>query len=130
MDQQLSNLATAVGTYNSIPTSITSEALVVNMISGLTITKTADKQSWADGLLTYTITINNGASENYTKPVVTDVIDNTLVDFVDGSVTIDGTKATSSQYSYDNTTHTLTINLSDITPTSSSSVTFQVKKKA
>ena len=48
MEKILNNTAQAVGNYNDIPTSITSTATVVTMISGLTITKTADKQVWAD----------------------------------------------------------------------------------
>ena len=48
----------------------------------------------------------------------------------DGSVTIDGTKATSSEYKYDEQTHTLTVNLDTITPSSSSTLTFLVKKKS
>lgn len=130
MDNQLSNITTAVGNYNSIPTSLTSEAAVVTMISGLSITKTADKATWADGLLTYTITINNQTAENYTSPIITDVLDDTLIDFVADSVTINGTKAETSQYQYDAATHELTVNLSDITAASSSVVSFQVKKKS
>lgn len=130
MDSQLNNIASAVGNYNGIPTSLTSAVSVVSMVEGLTITKTADKQSWADGLLTYTITVENGAGENYVAPVVTDVLDTTLVDFVEDSVTINGTKATTSQYTYNADTHTLTVNLSDITPSASSTIQFQVKKKA
>ena len=43
METELTNTVKTVGNYNNIPTSITSDALVVTMISGLTITKTADK---------------------------------------------------------------------------------------
>lgn len=129
MNNQLTNTVSAVGTYNNLPTSITSEAVVVSMISGLTITKTADKQSWADGNLTYTITIKNDATETYATPVVTDIIDNTLVNFVEDSVYINGTKAETSQYKYDSTTHSLTINLTDIAPSTTAVATFQVTKK-
>ena len=88
MENELSNTVSAVGNYNSIPTSITSLASVVTMISGLTITKSADKPIWADGILTYTIVVDNKASETYSSPVVSDVLDNTLIEFVSGSVTI------------------------------------------
>lgn len=91
METELSNTVSALGNYNSIPTSITSDAVLVTMISGLTITKSADKTVWADGALTYTIKIDNQAAEDYTAPVVTDILNGTLVSFVDGSVTIDGT---------------------------------------
>lgn len=130
MNNQLSNTASAVGAYNGLPTSITSEAVAVTLVSGLTITKTADKLSWADGNLTYTITINNQAAETYTAPVITDIIDTSLVDFVEDSVYINGTKAQTSQYTYDTEANTLTINLADITPSSTGNATFQVKKKA
>lgn len=90
METELTNTVKAVGNYNNIPTSITSDALVVTMISGLTITKTADKSIWADGALTYTITINNQSTQSYTSPVITDIIDTRLVTFTPDSVTIDG----------------------------------------
>lgn len=43
----------------------------------------------------YTITLNNEAELAYTNVVVTDIIDNTLVDFVSDSVTINSVKAES-----------------------------------
>ncbi len=129
METTLNNTVSAVGNYNSIPTSITSLASVVTMISGLTITKTADKEVWADGLLTYTIVLDNEATETYTSPVVTDKIDTSLVTFVAGSVTIDGVEATSSEYTYEESTGTLTVNLTDIAPSSKKTITFQVTKK-
>lgn len=129
MENILNNTVTALGNYNNIPTSITSLASVVTMISGLTITKSADKEVWADGLLTYTIVLDNEATESYTSPVITDIIDTSLVSFVDGSVTIDGTTATSSEYTYVEDTGTLTITLTDIAPSSKKTITFQVKKK-
>lgn len=126
---ELNNLVTAVGNYNSVPTSLTSNTSVVNMIEGLTITKTADKTNWIDGDLTYTIVIDNKADQTYESPTVTDVIDTNLVEFVNDSVMIDGVKASSSQYNYNEATHTLTINLNNITPSSSSTLKFQVTKK-
>ena len=106
----LNNTATAVGTYNEISTSLTSNVSVVN--------------------LTYTVTINNQSTETYVAPVITDIIDTALVDFVDGSVMIDGVAATGSQYSYTSGTHTLSVTLTDIAPSTTKTVTFQVSKKA
>ena len=126
----LNNTASAVGTYNEISTSLTSNVSVVNMVSGLSMTKSANKVNWADGFLTYTLTINNQSTETYVAPVITDVIDTTLVDFVEGSVMIDGVAATSGQFSYAAGTHTLTVNLTDIAPSATKTVTFQVSKKA
>ena len=52
-DVKLTNVADVTGTYDSIPTTLTSEAIITDLISGLTIVKTADKQNWATGNLTY-----------------------------------------------------------------------------
>ena len=127
---ELNNTVSAVGDYNSIPTSITSNTSVVNIVEGLSITKTADKQNWSGGELTYTVEIKNDAESAYENPKVIDIIDTTLVDFVKGSVTINGKKAEESEYSYVEDTHTLTINLSTINPSSSTTLSFQVTKKA
>lgn len=126
----LSNTVSVLGNYNNIPTEISSEAVVVSMIDGLTVTKTADKMVWADGLLTYTIVINNKADLSYTTPVITDILDTTKVGFVNESVTINGVKAETSKYTYEESTGKLTINLDDITATGSTTITFQVSKKA
>lgn len=127
---ELNNYVTAVGNYNNIPTSVTSNTSVVNMIDGLVVDKVADKTNWIDGELTYTISISNQAEKTFEKPIITDVIDTNLVDFVDGSVTINNIPATSSQYNYNSDTHTLTVNFEDITPSSVSTLKFQVKKKS
>lgn len=95
------------------------------MIEGLTVTKEADKQNWASGNLTYTITINNSAESSYTGVKVSDIIDTQLVDFIDGTVTINNSSATSGEYSYDSS-----INLGDISPSTSSKIMIQVKKKS
>lgn len=130
METELSNIVTALGEYNNIPTSISSEAAIVTMITGLTIEKVADKTVWADGLLTYTITVKNETTQTYTNATVTDILNTTLIDFVDDSVTIDSTKATSEEYTYTAETGTLTVKLSDIAPSTTKTITFQVKKKA
>ncbi len=130
MEKELSNTVSVLGNYNEIPVTFSSEALVVTMLDGLTVTKTADKAVWADGLLTYTVTVDNQTTQNFTTPVITDILDITLVSFVPESVMIDDVKATSEQYTYAEDTGTLTVKLSDIAPTSSTKVTFQVTKKA
>lgn len=129
METTLSNTVRAVGNYNEVPTSITSATAVVTMITGLTITKTADKNIWADGNLTYTIVIDNKSEKPYNTPEITDVLDGTLIDFVPDSVTIDGATAQPGDYEYNEVTNTLKINLKDIEVSSSSTVTFQVRKK-
>lgn len=129
METILSNTVSALGNYNDVPTAMASEAVLVTLLNGLKITKTADKPAWADGVLTYTIVLTNDETKPYTAPVVTDIIDNTLVDFISGSVIIEGVAATDDQYSYNENSHTLTVLLDDIAATSTRTITFQVKKK-
>lgn len=128
MENILNNIAEATGSYNNIPVTITTDALAVTMIDGLKITKTADKMVWAEGLLTYTIVVQNDTNTVYTDPYITDVLDTSLVSFVEDSVYINSEKADTSKYSFDSSTKTLKINLDNIAPSSSSTITFQVKK--
>ena len=129
MEKELSNTATVLGNYNSIPTEISTQALVVTMITGLTVSKTADKMVWSEGVLTYTITINNEAEETYTSPVITDMLDTNLITFVNDSITVDGIKLENSKYTWDESTGKLTITLSDIEKSAQRIVKFQVSKK-
>ena len=85
METKLNNTASVLGEYDGVPTSVNSEALVVSLISGLNVTKSADKMVWADGTLTFTIEVNNQTEKSYTSPVITDVLDINLVSFVAGS---------------------------------------------
>ena len=125
---ELSNTVSSNGTYNNIPTSLTSNTSVVNIIDGLTLTKTADKQNWGSGSLTYTITIDNQSDMAYENPTVTDVINTNLVKFLDGSVVINNTVATSQQYNYDDSSHTLTVTLDKVAAKSTTTITFRVDK--
>lgn len=126
---ELNNTATAAGIYNNIPTSITSNVSVVNIIEGLTLTKEADKQNWGSGELTYTIVIDNQTDKTYSSPIVTDVLDATLVEFVEGSVKVNDMPLDTSKYSFDDRTSTLTVNLDDVGATSETTLTFRVTKK-
>ncbi len=124
MEKELNNTASVVDIYNNVPTSITSLVSVVTIIDGLSITKTADKVNWADGELTYTITIINNAEKTYESPTITDKLDGTNVEFVDKIVTIDGSAASESDYQFDSSTNTLTVKLTNIDVSSSKTVTF------
>ena len=114
---ELNNIALAKGNYNNIPTLlITSNKFTVNLTNELTITKESNKTNWTSGNLTYTITITNKTNKSFEQPVVTDIIDTSLVDFIEGSVKIDNVISRNNQYNYNTTTHILTINLKDIIP--------------
>lgn len=130
METKLNNTVSVLGEYDGVPTSINSNVLVVNLIDGLTVTKSADKMVWADGMLTFTIEVDNQTEVTYTSPTITDVLDVTLVDFVAESVMIDGVKTEASAYTYDSATGTLKVTLSDIAAKGKSTITFQVTKKA
>lgn len=43
-DVKLSNIANVTGTYDSVPTTLTSEAVITEMITCLTIVKSADHE--------------------------------------------------------------------------------------
>lgn len=129
METNLNNIASVLGNYNSIPTQITSEVLVVSMISGLTVTKTADKMVWGDGKLTYTIEVNNQTNVDYTNPVITDELDITLIKFVADSIKVNGVELDSSKYTYDDSSGKLTITIDDVGASQKSTITFEVEKK-
>lgn len=129
METELANTATVLGNYNSVPTEISTTALVVTMLSGLTVTKSADKPVWSEGNLTYTIEINNATTEVYTSPVITDILNPTLITLVKGSIKVDSTMLEESNYTFEDSTGKLTITLPDITSQSKKTVTFEVSKK-
>ena len=129
METELNNTATVLGNYNSIPTEISTQALVVTMLKGLTATKTADKMIWSDGLLTYTILVSNDTDYDYVGPVVTDILDISLISLVDDSVTVDGVKISAPQYTWDSSSGKLSISLTDIEAKGKKTITFQVEKK-
>ena len=124
-DVSLSNTANVTGNYDAVPVTLESEAVITEIINGLTIQKTADKQNWATGTLKYTITITNNAQNALESPKVTDTLDISLITLVDNSVQVNGTDV---QYTYDSTTGLLTVDLESIAVGSSSVVTFQVQK--
>lgn len=129
METELNNTATVLGNYNSIPTEISTQALVVTMFRGLTATKTADKMIWSDGLLTYTIVVSNDTDYDYVEPVVTNILDISLISLVDDSVTVDGVKISTPQYTWDSSSGKLSISLTDIEAKGKKTITFQVEKK-
>lgn len=114
METELTNTATVLGNYNNIPTEISTQALVVTMISGLSVTKTADKMIWSEGDLTYTIVINNQTEESYTSPVITDILNTSLLTFVNDSITVDNVKLETSQYTWDDSMGKLTTDVLDV----------------
>ena len=126
---ELTNTAQAAGFVDSIATALTG-AVTIQLVEGLLLTKESDKASWADGVLTYTITIDNtNGAEPYTGVTVTDILDPAVITLVDDSVTING--MVSSDYIY--TTATGELVVSSTTPLTvavgaTAIITFQVQK--
>lgn len=85
METKLNNTGSVLGEYDIVPISVNSEVLVVSLISGLTVAKSANKMVRADGTLTFTIEVDNQTEKSYTAPVIADVLDINLVSFVAGS---------------------------------------------
>lgn len=129
METLLNNTASVLGNYNSIPTEISTQVLVVTILTGLTVTKSADKLVWSDGDLTYKIEVDNQTEKPYTSPVITDTLDPSLITLKPNSIKIDNTLIESTEYSYDNNTGLLTINLPDIASKTKKVITFEVVKK-
>lgn len=129
METKLINSATVLGNYNDIPTEISTQALVVTMLTGLTVTKSADKVVWADGTLTYTLEVDNQTDVVYTNPVITDILNPDLITLVQNSVKIDNVLVGSGDYTFDDSTGKLTINLPSIDAKTQKVVTFDVEKK-
>lgn len=126
---ELSNTAEVSGEYNGVSTSLMSNVSVVNMVDGLTFKKEADKKNWATGNLKYTFTISNLTDTAYVNPVIKDVLDTSLVSYVEDSVYINGVQASGGEASYDDASKTLTITLDKVAEQSTTTVTFEVKKK-
>lgn len=95
---ELSNISKASGTYNDIPTILTFNTSVVNVIDGLSLIKEADMENWDSGNLTYTITLDNQTDKTYTNPIITDQIESSLALFVPRSVTINGQAAQQGEF--------------------------------
>ena len=123
-DSILLNSVALSGTYDSLPLDIDSNILSTLIIGGLTVVKSADKAVWVSGVLTYTITVENLASEDYVTPTLTDTLDISQVSFVANSVMVNGTTET---YTYNSTTGLLTVVLPTIEVSDTLTVTFQVE---
>ena len=126
---QLFNTVNTSGLVNNLLTGLT-DTMSIQLVEGLSVTATADRASWADGYLTYSITIDNTGSDAYTGVTVSDILDPALIRLVAYSVTVDGDTA---DYTYDSLTGELVVSpLSPFAVPAGESVviTFQVEKIA
>lgn len=127
---ELINVVSSLGTYDGLSTEMTSNSVSTQLIDDLSITKTADREAWVNGDLTYTITIENQSTTTpYVSPTVTDTIDPALATLVANSVTINGQPATSpDDYTFDAGTGLLTVFLDDVNPETSTIIVFKVSR--
>jgi len=121
----VSNTGIINGTYNSLPLSVTSNAVVTQLLSQITLVKSADKQIWADGELTYSVTITNNEAEAFSDIVFTDILDITKMTLVANSVQFNGSDIA---YTYDGASGTLSVDIPTLETTESGTVTFRVSK--
>ena len=121
----VTNTAQIDGVYKTLPATLTTSEVTTQMVSGLTVTKTADKQLWASGNLTYTIVLKNDAGDTFSDIEVTDVLDITKIALVANTVQLDGKTVT---YTYTATTGTLSVKIPDLADAKSGTITFQVSK--
>lgn len=127
---ELINQVTSNGTYDNVPTSLTSNISVVNLVDGLTLKLEANKKTWLNETLTYTITLTNETDVPYLSPVITDVLDTNFIVFVDGSAKVNGANLSSDKYTYDKSSGFLTFNMDDIGANENIEITFEVTKKS
>lgn len=91
-------------------------------------TKTVDKTIVKPReTVTYTITATNTTDKVWSSAQATDTLDNSIMTLINDSITINGTKATSDQWSFGE--RDLAINLGDIQPGSSVKAEFCVEFK-
>ncbi len=75
MDKNLNDIETFDLDNVDVNQTTISLVSVLNLINGLTITKSADKINWVDGYLTYKIVITNTSEEIYENAYITDPLD-------------------------------------------------------
>lgn len=126
METILENNADIIGSSNNIPLKLTTN-VSVNLVSGLEVTISADKKYWADGNLTYTIVLTNNSEYLYENPIITDVLDTTLITLVKNSLKIDDTIY--NNYSFESSNGMLTINMENLNINETKKITFEVQRK-
>lgn len=126
METILENNADIIGSSNNIPLKLTTN-VSVNLVSGLEVTISADKKYWADGNLTYTIVLTNNSEYLYENPIITDVLDTTLITLVENSLKIDDTIY--NNYSFESSNGMLTINMENLNINETKKITFEVQRK-
>ncbi len=124
-DINLENVGLFTGIYGdtTLELEVPTTKVTTILIAGITATKSADKDVWLDGALTYTIEIENDSDQDFILPKFTDILDTTYITLVDDSVEVDGIPAA---YTY--VSGLLTVDLATIAKGETVIITFQVQK--
>lgn len=110
------------------PISFSTSIVTATIIKGLKISKSADKDYWVDGPLTYAIVIENNSSSTLTSSTLTDVLDISKVTFNNQyGVTVDNVAFYDYELKDDGT---LLITLPDIADATTMTIKFQVNQKS
>lgn len=126
MENILENNLEVVGNNNNIPLKLTAN-VSVTLISGIDMVLSANRKYWLNGILTYEITLTNNSAYNYNNLVLTDTLDISLISFVNNSLKIND--EVYSNYTYDENTGLLTINLDDLNVNTIKKITFDTIRK-
>lgn len=103
-----------------------SDISTVSMINSLILTEEANKKNLSSGNLTYKLIIDNQTNITYTNLVITDILDTSVIEFIDGSVKINDTYFNKDKYLFSN--NTLKINLDKISKKTKITISFSVRK--
>lgn len=125
----LTNSVDFEGSYGAAasPVVFSSNTVTTTIVRGLTATKTADKEYWVNGPLTYTVTVTNDSGDIFTKGVLTDNLDVSLVT-LDTAAGVRINNTPTSDYTI--RSGVLTVNLPDMQNGETVTVTFRVEQIA
>lgn len=119
----LKNTGSFDGLYDGELLALDSTTVETRLLSAITATKTADRDIWVNGFLTYTILVNNLEGMDFITPAFTDILDTTKIGFVTNSFLVDG-----AVYAHDYTGGTLTATLPTIPAGGQLTIAFTVYK--
>ncbi len=119
--QNLTNKCTLSGQIGADILTMDSSPSDVKIYDAITATKTANKTVWTEGILLYTITINNGETIDFETPSFSDTLNTTLVDYVTDSFKVGG-----AVHAHNYASGVLTATLPTITAGNSLTITFEV----
>lgn len=132
-ERTLTNYAEMEGTFGIIPFEDEKSTEVSVTLVELPFTKTADREVWFSGELTFTLTVSNSDNtESLPDVVISDTLDTTMFDYIPDSVVVmfDGVALTlGTDYTVDYTAPVLEVTfLVDIPAASVATISFRGKK--